>query len=75
MPMLTEKRKQQLEAVPKGPGLRDEYERGQYLKSQGRKRESLLKQFCKLEGPAGNSRAYLDGWERTFGKKEERADG
>jgi hypothetical protein len=31
----------------------------------------LLRQFTNLDGPKGSSRAYKEGWERIFGKKEE----
>jgi hypothetical protein len=36
--------------------------------SQERVKEKLMKQFCKLEGFCGNSKAYVQGWERIFGQ-------
>ena len=29
----------------------------------------LMKQFCKLEGPSGNSEAYQTAWKRMFGRR------
>lgn len=31
--------------------------------------QKLLRQFVNTDGPKGNSAAYQEGWERTFGKK------
>lgn len=38
--------------------------------TESKQRDQLLKQFCKTqEGSTGNSKAYVDGWLRIFGKK------
>jgi hypothetical protein len=44
--------------------------------SELHKRNRLMKQFCRsgrkgVEVSSGNSEAYMDGWERIFGKKDE----
>lgn len=49
-----------------------EYEQKQYLKAHGREKDGLMKQFCKLEGPSGNSAAFQRGWIRMFGTQAER---
>lgn len=50
-----------------------EYEQGQYLKAHGAEKNRLMKQFCKLEGPSGNSDAFQRGWLAAFGTPEEKA--
>jgi len=44
---------------------------GGFTPSEQRLKNQLMKQFMKHggEGPGGNSAAYQEGWERTFGKK------
>ena len=63
---------EQLAKAPKDalhPDHGNEYEQKRYLKGPaGRQRESLLRQFAR-EGPQGNSRAYIEGWEHIFGRK------
>lgn len=47
------------------PDHASDYEQKRYLKRNARQRENLMRQF--VDGPQGNSRAYLEGWERVFG--------
>jgi hypothetical protein len=49
------------------------YEQDQYLKAHAREKNQLMKQFCKLEGPSGNSAAYQRGWDLAFGTPEAKA--
>ena len=67
----TEQLKRQLSKAPKDalhPDHGNDYEQKRYLKSKGRLRENLMRQF--VDGPRGNSAAYLEGWERIFGHGE-----
>jgi hypothetical protein len=41
--------------------------------TEQRQREQALKQFCHLEGQAGNSPAYQRGWLAMFGTPEQKA--
>ncbi len=41
-----------------------EYDNKQFLKSQGRKKNDLMKQFCKLESGNGNSNVFVQNYEQ-----------
>lgn len=60
-------------AKPGDDRHQSEYEQKQYLKAHAREKNALMKQFCKLEGPSGNSAAYQRGWLLAFGTPEEKA--
>lgn len=60
-------------AKPGDDRHQSEYEQGQYLKAHGAEKNRLMKQFCKLEGPSGNSAAYQRGWDLAFGTPEAKA--
>lgn len=40
-----------------------------FTPTEQRQKAQLMKQFCKLEGPAGNSEAYRTSWKRMFGRR------
>jgi len=44
-------------------GYGSEYDNKQYLKTQVRKKNQLMKQFCKLESGVGNSEAFVRNYE------------
>lgn len=60
-------------AKPGDDRHQSEYEQKQYLKAHAREKDGLMKQFCKLEGPSGNSAAFQRGWEAAFGTPEQKA--
>lgn len=37
--------------------------------TEKRRRDEVMRQFVKGDGPRGNSEAYRDGWERIWGSK------
>lgn len=39
--------------------------------TEKRRKDRLMKQFCKGDGPRGNSDAYRDAWDRIWGSKKE----
>jgi hypothetical protein len=39
--------------------------------TERRQKDRLMKQFTKLEGQAGNSDAFREGWDRIFGNQED----
>ena len=49
-----------------GPGsdYGSDYEQRRWLRAHARKRNQTLKQFCKLEVPGGNSRAFVENYEK-----------
>ena len=60
--------------APRGKSLEKRMGRydGGFTPSEQRLKNQLMKQFMHGggEGPGGNSAAYQEGWERTFGSKE-----
>jgi hypothetical protein len=66
---------QQLAEAPRGnsSARASPDDQAKYLKSQGRKRDQLMRQFLKgsADGARGNTREFLDGWDRIWGKKEQ----
>lgn len=70
MDATTAKHARQLANSPKGDraDANSEYEKTRYLKGPAKRlRQNMLRQFTK-EGPQGNSAAYIENYERIFGK-------